>query len=88
MSPGWQSSWRQIAFNVEKRTAFAFPVFNIDKLALVMPTLSESSLSDIFRFAIITSKFTIIANVFPPFYIVRSFSAFKRMALSKTAASV
>ena len=41
--------------------AFAFPVFNIDKLASVNPTFSESSFKVIFRLAIITSKFTIIA---------------------------
>ncbi|WP_446753372.1 hypothetical protein [Terrimonas alba] len=40
--------------------ALAFRVFKMDRLDSVKPTFSESSFSDIFRFAIITSKFTII----------------------------
>jgi len=39
---------------------FAFPVFRMERLDSVSPTLSESWFSDVFRFAIITSKFTII----------------------------
>ena len=66
ISPGWQLSSIQIALSVENRIAFALPVFKMDKFAFVMPTLSESSLSDIFRFAIITSRFTIIPNGSPP----------------------
>ena len=38
MSPGWQSSARQIASSVEKRIALALPVFRIDRLAIVMST--------------------------------------------------
>ena len=37
--------------------AFAIPVFRIDKFAGVIPTRSESSLSEILFFAISTSKF-------------------------------
>ena len=40
--------------------AFAFPVFKIERLDNVKSTLSESSFNEIFRFAITTSKFTII----------------------------
>ena len=72
MSPGWQSRALQIASRVENRTAFALPVFNTDKLASVSPTFSDSSLSDIFRLAIITSRFTIIAITHQ---IVRLFSS-------------
>lgn len=60
MSLGWQSSALQIASKVLKRIAFAFPVFKIERLDKVKSTLSESSFREIFRFAIITSKFTII----------------------------
>ncbi len=45
--------------------AFAFPVFNMERFDKVNPTLSDSSLSDIFRFAIITSKFTMMGIVIP-----------------------
>jgi len=40
--------------------ALALPVFSIERLASVKSTFSESSFNDIFRLAIITSKFTII----------------------------
>ena len=40
--------------------AFAFPVFNMERLAGVRSIFSAKSPSEIFRFAIITSKFTII----------------------------
>ena len=60
ISPGWQSSTLQIASSVEKRTAFALPVFSTDKFACVMPIFSANSPDDILRRAIITSKFTII----------------------------
>jgi len=56
MSPGWQSNSWHIASKVEKRTALAFSVFRMDKLAWVIPTLPASSPRDIFRRAIITSK--------------------------------
>ena len=60
MSPGWQSNALQIASKVLKRIAFAFPVFKIERLDNVKSTLSESSFREIFRLAIMTSKFTII----------------------------
>jgi hypothetical protein len=73
---------------VLKRIAFAFPVFKIDKLDKVKSTLSESSFSETFRFAIITSKFTMIGMA----QIVKSFSDFMSMArcnkLSNKAAAV
>jgi len=59
-----------MAARVLKRMAFAFPVFKIDKLESVIPTLADSSFNDIFFFAIITSKLTIIGI----FYMVNSFS--------------
>ena len=64
ISPGWQSKALQIASSVENLIAFPLPVFNIDKFAFVIPTFSASSEEDIFLFAIITSKFTIIAIFF------------------------
>jgi hypothetical protein len=69
-SPGWQSRALQIDSSVLNRMAFAFPVFNIDRLASVKSTFAESSFNDIFRLAIITSKFTIIGMA----YTVKSFS--------------
>ena len=63
MSPGWHSSSLQMASNVEKRMAFAFPVFNMERLAGVRSIFSARSPSEIFRFAIITSRFTIIGMV-------------------------
>ena len=39
------------------------PVFKLDKFAKVISTFSESSFNDIFRLAIITSKFTTIAII-------------------------
>jgi hypothetical protein len=63
MSPGWHSNTLQIVSKVLNLIAFAFPVFNMERFDKVNPTLSDSSLSDIFRFAIITSKFTMIAIV-------------------------
>lgn len=61
MSPGWHLRTLQIDSRVSNLTPFAFPVFKIDKFTVVSPTFCESSLSVIFRFAIITSKFIIIA---------------------------
>jgi len=60
MSAGWQSNALQIDSNVLKRIAFAFPVFKIERLDNVKSTLFESSFKEILRFAIITSKFTMI----------------------------
>ena len=50
----------KIASNVEKRTAFALPVFRIERFAGVMSIFSASSPKDIFLRAIIMSRFTII----------------------------
>ena len=60
ISPGWQFKALQIASKVLNRIAFAFPVFRIERLDNVRSTLSESSFRETFRFAIITSKFTMI----------------------------
>lgn len=40
--------------------AFALPVLSMERFDKVSPTFSDSSLSEIFRFAIITSRFTIL----------------------------
>lgn len=73
ISPGWQSSALQIAFKVENRIAFAFPFLSIERLARVKSTFEANSESPIFRFAIITSKFTIIAiNYFFPFAVLKA----------------
>lgn len=45
--------------------ALALPFLRIDKLAMVMPTRSDSSVTLIFRFASITSILIIIAMVNP-----------------------
>ena len=50
----------QIASKVLNRIAFAFPVFKMDRFDNVKSTLFESSFKEILRFAIITSKFTMI----------------------------
>jgi hypothetical protein len=71
MSPGWQFRTRQMASKVENRMAFALPLFRIDKFAMVMPTRSDKVVSDIFRFASITSRFMIMA-----IYITNSASRF------------
>ena len=60
MSPGWHSNASQTAFSVLKRIALTFPVFSLDKFANEILTVFDNSLSDIFRFAIITSMFTAI----------------------------
>ena len=60
MSPGWQPKVRQMASRVVKRIALALPVLRIERLANVKPTRSASSLSDILRLAISTSRFTMI----------------------------
>jgi len=61
MSPGWQSKALQIASRVEKRIAFAFPFFNIEMLAIVIPTFSDNSVTLIFLLANITSMLIMIA---------------------------
>ena len=60
ISPGVQSNALQIASRVTNLIAFAFPVFNIERFAVVMPTILDNSFNEIFRLAIMTSKFTII----------------------------
>lgn len=60
ISPGWHPSTSHIVSRVENRIALAFPVFSIERLAVVMPTLSASSLLRIFRFASITSRLMIM----------------------------
>src|SRR6266550_2759851 len=62
MSPGWQSNALQIASRVENRIALAFPFFRMERFAIVMPTLSESSVTLIFRLASITSRLTIMVT--------------------------
>src|SRR3954451_5418925 len=57
-SPGWQSSSRHRAESVEKRTARALPVFRIDRLAMVTPTRSASSVSDMRRSSRTRSRLT------------------------------
>lgn len=78
ISPGWQSSALQIASRVEKRIAFARPFFNIERFANVIPTLSESSVTLIFRFASMTSMFIVIAIIVSQ--TVKSFSDFMSTA--------
>src|SRR5262245_55139911 len=65
MSPGWQSSARQMPSRVEKRMALALPFFRMERLAIVMPTRSASSVTLIFRLASITSMLTIVATDAP-----------------------
>lgn len=59
-SPGWHSSALQMASSVLNRIALAFPVLSMERFASVRSTFSDSSFSDIFRLAIMTSRFTII----------------------------
>src|SRR5688572_27166987 len=58
MSPGWQSNALQMASSVENRMALALPFLRMERLAMVMPTRSESSVTLILRFAIMTSRLT------------------------------
>jgi hypothetical protein len=60
-SPGWHSKALQTASNVDKRIAFAFPFFNTEIFAIVIPTLSASSVTLIFLFASMTSMLMMIA---------------------------
>jgi hypothetical protein len=84
ISAGWQSKVLQIASKVENRIAFALPVFKMERFAIVISNFSESSVSDIFRFAIITSKFTIMGMG----YTVRSCSCCKSNPLLKIVAKI
>ena len=84
MSPGWQSSSRQMASSVEKRMALAFPVFRMERLAGVRSMRSASVPREIFRLAIITSRFTIMGMcVFLMNQMVSSCSSCIRMPISK-----
>ncbi len=65
ISPGWHSNALQIDINVEKRMALALPFLRIERLAIVIPTFSASSVTLIFRFASMTSMFIIIAILVP-----------------------
>ena len=53
---------RKSLARVDSLMALAFPVLRMDMLARVMPTLSASSVTDIFRFASMTS---ILMMIFP-----------------------
>lgn len=75
MSPGWQFKALHISSRVEKRIAFALLFFIIERLASVIPTFSDNSPRDIFRFANITSRLTTIIKNPPLCQIVRSFSS-------------
>lgn len=59
-SPGWQSRISQRESRVENLKAFALWFLKFETFAIVMPSLSASSVSDIFLFAIITSRFITI----------------------------
>ena len=61
ISPGWQSKASQMASNVENLIALAFPVLRMERLAVVIPTFSASSLLFISRLASIMSKLIKIA---------------------------
>ncbi len=61
ISPGWHSRALQTASRVDRRIAFTLPFFNTEILANVMPTLSASSVTLIFRFANMTSMLMMIA---------------------------
>jgi len=47
---------------LRKRIALAFPVFKIERLAFVTPTVSESSFNEIVLVIIVISRFTINAH--------------------------
>src|SRR5580704_7305251 len=63
ISPGWQFRALQIASKVENLIAFAFPVFRMDRFAMVISTFSASSCSCIFLRASMTSRFTTIGII-------------------------
>lgn len=50
-----------MASSVEKRMALTFPVFRLERFAIEMPTRSESSVSEIFRSAMMRSSRNTIA---------------------------
>ena len=63
ISQGWQFRISQISSKVENRIALAFPVFEIERLTVVIPISSANSLEHIFRFARITSGLITIAKI-------------------------
>lgn len=63
MSPGWQSSTRQIESSVLKRMARARPFFNTATFAGVKPTAVANSPTDILRRASMTSSSTTMATL-------------------------
>lgn len=65
ISPGWQPRDRHMASRVLNRMALALPVFRIEIFAMVIPTLSDNSVTLIFRFASITSKLIMIPICLP-----------------------
>lgn len=54
-----------MASRVDRRTALALPFLRMDRLAMVMPTFSDSSVTLILRLASMISILTIIAMVKP-----------------------
>jgi len=83
ISAGWQSRALHIASKVEKRTAFAFPDFSMERFAVVIPIISASSLLRILRFASITSKLITIGIS----YTVNSFSCWSLFPSLKISAN-
>ena len=69
-----------MASRVEKRTARALLFFKMDRFAMVMSTFWASSPRDIFRLAIITSRFTTIPMFSPPPQMVKSWSSWSSAA--------
>jgi len=64
ISPGLQSNTLQIASKVSNLIPLAFPVFKMDRLTILKPTFSDSSVKDILRLASITSKLIIMGMLF------------------------
>ncbi len=64
MSPGVQSSSLQMSSRVENLIALALPLLSMERLAMVIPILSESSVSDILFFASCTSRLVIIGILY------------------------
>jgi hypothetical protein len=80
MSPGWHSSAAHMASRLENLTALALLVFKIERFVTEMFVRADSSLRLILRFAIITSRFTIIIRITVRFCLV-----FDYLILSTTA---
>jgi len=62
MSPGWQVQGPADALQSGEADGLALPFFRMERLAIVMPTRSASSVTLIFRLASITSMLTIVAT--------------------------